>query len=108
LNVEYYAQRASAGLIIAEGTAITREAHGYPNAPGIYTQEQIAGWRGVTDAVHTRGGRIILQIGHNGRNSHSSLMPNGAMAFGRRRNTLPSSFSNFRKETTTVKITAPR
>ena len=79
LNVEYYAQRASAGLIIAEGTAITPEAHGYPNAPGIYTQEQIAGWRAVTDAVHARGGRIILQIGHNGRNSHSSLMPDGAL-----------------------------
>jgi N-ethylmaleimide reductase len=79
LNVEYYAQRASAGLIIAEGTAITPQAHGYPSAPGIYTQEQIAGWRAVTEAVHARGGRIILQIGHNGRNSHSSLMPDGAL-----------------------------
>jgi N-ethylmaleimide reductase len=79
LNVEYYAQRASAGLIIAEGTAITPEAHGYPNAPGIYTKEQIAGWQAVTEAVHARGGRIILQIGHNGRNSHSSLMPDGAL-----------------------------
>jgi N-ethylmaleimide reductase len=79
LNVEYYSQRASAGLIIAEGTAITPEAHGYPNAPGIYTQGQIAGWRAVTDAVHARGGRIILQIAHNGRNSHSSLMPDGAL-----------------------------
>lgn len=79
LNVEYYAQRAAAGLIIAEGTAISLGAHGYPNAPGIYTAEQIAGWRAVTDAVHARGGRIVLQIGHNGRNSHSSLMQDGAM-----------------------------
>lgn len=79
LNVEYYAQRAAAGLIIAEGTAITPEAHGYPNAPGIYTQEQIVAWRAVTDAVHAHGGRIILQIGHNGRNSHSSLLPDGAL-----------------------------
>jgi len=79
LTAEYYAQRSSAGLIIAEGTAISPEAHGYPNAPGIYTAEQIAGWRAVTDAVHAHGGSIILQIGHNGRNSHSSLMPEGGL-----------------------------
>jgi N-ethylmaleimide reductase len=78
LNAEYYAQRASAGIIISEGTAISAQAQGYPNAPGIYTDEQIAGWRSVTDAVHARGGRIIMQIAHNGRNSHSSLMPDGA------------------------------
>jgi N-ethylmaleimide reductase len=77
LNAEYYAQRSSAGLIISEGTAISPGAHGYPNEPGIYTADQIAGWRAVTDAVHARAGRIILQIGHNGRNSHSSLMPDG-------------------------------
>jgi N-ethylmaleimide reductase len=79
LNAEYYEQRASAGVIISEGTAISPEAHGYPNQPGIYTADQIAGWRAVTDAVRAHGGRIILQIGHNGRNSHSSLMPDGAM-----------------------------
>src|SRR5271163_2381091 len=78
LNVEYYAQRASAGLIISEGTAISPQAQGYPNAPGIYTAAQIAGWRAVTDGVHARGGRIVIQIAHNGRNSHSSLMPDGA------------------------------
>jgi N-ethylmaleimide reductase len=77
LNAEYYAQRSSAGLIISEGTAISPGAHGYPNEPGIYTADQIAGWQTVTDAVHAHGGRIILQIGHNGRNSHSSLMPDG-------------------------------
>jgi N-ethylmaleimide reductase len=79
LNAEYYAQRASAGLIISEGTAISPDAHGYPSDPGIYTAEQIAGWRVVTNAVHTRGGRIILQIAHNGRNSHSSLRPDGSV-----------------------------
>jgi N-ethylmaleimide reductase len=79
LNVAYYAQRASAGLIIAEGTAITAEAHGYPNAPGIYTDAQISGWQAVCEAVHTRGGRIVLQLQHNGRNSHSSLIPGGKL-----------------------------
>ena len=78
LNANYYAQRASAGLIISEGTAISADAHGYPNAPGIYTAEQIAGWSVVTDSVHARGGRIVMQIGHNGRNSHSSLRPDGS------------------------------
>jgi N-ethylmaleimide reductase len=79
LNAEYYAQRASAGLIIAEGTAISPQGQGYPNAPGIYTAGQIAAWRVVTDAVHARGGRIVMQIAHNGRNSHSSLMPGGEL-----------------------------
>jgi len=77
LNAEYYAQRCSAGLIISEGTAISAQAQGYPNAPGIYTGAQIAGWRAVTDGVHARGGRIVMQVAHNGRNSHSSLMPDG-------------------------------
>jgi len=79
MNAEYYAQRCSAGLILTEGTAIGPQAHGYPNAPGIYTPDQIGGWRRITDAVHARGGRIVLQIAHNGRNSHSSLMPDGEL-----------------------------
>src|SRR5271155_5216718 len=79
LNAEYYAQRSSAGLIISEGTAVSPQGQGYPNAPGIYTAAQIAGWRTVTDGVHARGGRIVMQIAHNGRNSHSSLMPDGAL-----------------------------
>jgi N-ethylmaleimide reductase len=62
LNAEYYAQRASAGLIITEGTAVSPMAQGYPSSPGIYTPEQIAGWRRVTEAVHARGGRIVMQI----------------------------------------------
>jgi N-ethylmaleimide reductase len=79
MNAEYYAQRASAGLIISEGTAISACGQGYPAAPGIYREEQIAGWRLVTDAVHARGGRIVVQIAHNGRNSHSSLSPDGSV-----------------------------
>ncbi len=74
-----HAQRSSARLIISEGTAISTQAQGYPNAPGIYTAAQIAGWRTVTDGVHARGGRIVMQIAHNGRNSHSSLMADGAL-----------------------------
>src|SRR6202041_3964981 len=79
LNARYYAQRATAGLIISEGTAVSPDAHGSPSDPGIYTAEQIAGWRIVTDAVHAHGGRIIMQIAHNGRNSHSSLRPDGSV-----------------------------
>jgi N-ethylmaleimide reductase len=79
LNAEYYAQRASAGMIVTEGTAVSPQAQGFPNAPGIYTQGQIAGWRAITDAVHARGGTIVMQIAHNGRNSHSSLLPDGVL-----------------------------
>jgi len=79
LNAEYYAQRASAGLIVTEGTAISPQAQGFPNAPGIYTANQIEGWRGIADAVHAKGGIIVMQIAHNGRNSHSSLLPNGVL-----------------------------
>jgi N-ethylmaleimide reductase len=79
LNVEYYAQRASAGMIVTEGTAVSPQAQGYPNAPGIYTDDQIAGWRAIVDAVHARGGTIVMQIAHNGRNSHSSLLPDGVL-----------------------------
>src|ERR1700730_11923696 len=61
LNAQYYAQRSSAGLIISEGTAVSAEGQGYPSSPGIYTTEQIAGWRGVTDAVHARGGGIVTR-----------------------------------------------
>ncbi|MGB5737419.1 MAG: alkene reductase [Thiohalocapsa sp.] len=75
LMAEYYAQRASAGLIISEATNISEIATGYALTPGIYTPEQIAGWRLVTDAVHAKGGRILLQLWHCGRMSHESLHP---------------------------------
>jgi 2,4-dienoyl-CoA reductase-like NADH-dependent reductase (Old Yellow Enzyme family) len=68
----YYAQRAGAGLIVTEGVPISVEGRGWAFTPGIYTPEQIAGWRGVTDAVHAKGGVIFAQIWHNGRASHVS------------------------------------
>ena len=67
LIAKYYAQRASAGLIISEATSVTPQGVGYPNTPGIWSDEQVAGWRGVTDAVHAAGGRIVLQLWHVGR-----------------------------------------
>lgn len=79
LNAQYYAQRATAGLNIAEATAISVQGHGYPQMPGIHTPEQIAGWRLVTEAVHAQGGRIVLQIVHHGRWSHSSYNPDGGL-----------------------------
>ncbi|GAA6618646.1 alkene reductase [Scytonema sp. NUACC26] len=79
LNATYYAQRATAGLIIAEATHVTPQGLGYIYAPGIYSQEQIQGWKLVTDAVHQQGGRIFLQIWHVGRISHPDLQPNGAL-----------------------------
>jgi N-ethylmaleimide reductase len=67
LNVEYYQQRATAGLIVTEGTQPSANGKGYCRTPGIYTPAQIAGWRKVTDAVHAEGGKIVLQIMHCGR-----------------------------------------
>lgn len=79
LNAEYYAQRASAGLIISEATQVCQQGQGYPATPGIHSPEQVAGWRLVTDAVHAAGGRIFLQLWHVGRISHSSHQPNGEL-----------------------------
>ncbi|WP_295123449.1 alkene reductase [uncultured Leifsonia sp.] len=70
LVAEHYAQRASVGLIISEGTYPSHESRAYPGQPGIVTDEQIAGWRGVADAVHAAGGRIVMQLMHGGRVSH--------------------------------------
>jgi N-ethylmaleimide reductase len=82
LNAEYYAQRADprdgAGLIISEGTQVGPLGQGYLDTPGMYSDPQLAGWRQVTDAVHARGGRIVAQIWHVGRISHTSLLPPGA------------------------------
>ncbi|MBD2776747.1 alkene reductase [Iningainema tapete] len=79
LNATYYVQRASAGLIISEATQVSPEGLGYPNTPGIYSPEQVEGWKLVTDAVHQHGGRIYLQLWHVGRISHPDLQPNGAL-----------------------------
>jgi N-ethylmaleimide reductase len=79
LNATYYAQRASAALIVSEATQISPQGLGYPGTPGIHSAEQIAGWKGVTDAVHAAGGRIFLQLWHVGRISHPSLQPDGKL-----------------------------
>ena len=79
LNATYYAQRAGAGLIIAEASQVSPQGLGYPGTPGIHSTEQIAGWKLVTDAVHDAGGRIFLQLWHVGRISHPSLQPDGAL-----------------------------
>jgi len=74
LQAEYYSQRATAGLIISEGTPVDPMGVGYANVPGIWSEQQTAGWRPVTDAVHAAGGRIFAQIWHVGRISHSSFI----------------------------------
>ncbi len=73
----YYAQRATAGLLITEASQVSEKATGYRFTPGVYTEEQARGWRVVTDAVHNEGGRIFNQIWHTGRVSHPSLQPDG-------------------------------
>lgn len=77
MNARYYAQRASAGLIISEATQVSQQGQGYAYTPGIYTPEQVAGWHKVTDAVHAAGGRMHAQLWHVGRISHPELQPNG-------------------------------
>jgi N-ethylmaleimide reductase len=77
LNAQYYAQRAGAGLIISEATQISQQGQGYPGTPGIHSEEQVAGWKQVTQAVHAKGGKIVLQLWHVGRISHSSHQPGG-------------------------------
>jgi N-ethylmaleimide reductase len=79
LNALYYAQRASAGLIISEATQISPEGQGYISTPGIHSHEQIEGWKCVTKAVYIAGGHIVLQLWHVGRISHPSFQPGGAL-----------------------------
>ncbi len=79
LQAEYYAQRASAGLIISEATNISPQARGYAFTPGIYTDAQTDGWQHVTQAVHAKQGKIVCQLWHVGRYSHPSLQPGGAL-----------------------------
>ena len=79
LNAEYYAQRASAGLIISEAIYISPQGKGYAFTPGIYNEAQIAGWQQTTQAVHEKGGHIFAQLWHAGRISHPDLQPNQAL-----------------------------
>jgi N-ethylmaleimide reductase len=106
MNAEYYAQRASAGLIISEGVAVSPQAQGYPSSPGIYSAEQIAGWRSVTDAVHALGGRIFMQIQHCGRNTHSSLLPKGCFPVAP--SSIPPNLPGYTKDFQKVPIEIPR
>ncbi len=87
LNVEYYAQRASAGLIVSEATQNMPQGQGYAWTPGVYSAAQVEGWKAVTDAVHEKGGRIVLQLWHVGRISHPDLQP------GRARPVAPSAIT---------------
>lgn len=77
LAIDYYGQRASAGLLITEASQVSQQGQGYQDTPGIYSNEQIAGWRKVTDRVHERGGHIYIQLWHVGRISHTTLQANG-------------------------------
>lgn len=79
LMIEYYTQRASAGLLISEATAISQQGQGYSDVPGLYGSEQLDGWKKITDSVHQAGGKMIVQLWHVGRISHTDLqLDNGA------------------------------
>lgn len=77
-TLAYYTQRASAGLLVSEGTAVSQQGQGYADVPGLYAPEQLQAWRRVTDAVHAAGGTIVTQLWHVGRVSHTTLQPGGA------------------------------
>ena len=79
MAVTYYTQRASAGLIISEGSQVSPFGQGYYRTPGIYNAAQVAGWKRVTDAVHAAGGKIVIQLWHVGRASHPDFMPDGVL-----------------------------
>src|ERR1700733_6061519 len=82
LMVEYYKQRASAGLIITEGTSPSPNGLGYPRIPGIFSDEQVAGWKKVTDSVRPRGAKMFVQLMHCGRIGHPLNLPAGATLLG--------------------------
>jgi N-ethylmaleimide reductase len=77
LMATYYRQRASAGLLITEAAAISPQGQGYADVPGLYGTEQLDGWKRITDAVHEADGKIVVQLWHVGRVSHTSLQPHG-------------------------------
>lgn len=108
MNALYYEQRASAGgLIVTEATDICEQARGYPGVPGIYSDEQIAGWRAVTEAVHAKGGKIILQIWHTGRISHPSMQPGGALPVAPSA-VLPEGLSHIDSSGATAELVIPK
>jgi N-ethylmaleimide reductase len=89
LMAEYYSQRAGAGLIITEGTSPSPNGLGYPRIPGMYNQAQVKGWKGVTDAVHAKGGKIFIQLMHTGRVTAAGNLPAGAETIGPMAETCP-------------------
>ncbi|HEY9028607.1 MAG TPA: alkene reductase [Burkholderiaceae bacterium] len=89
LMAEYYAQRASAGLIVTEGTSPSPDGLGYARIPGLFDAGHVAAWRRVTDAVHAKGGRIVVQLMHTGRVGHLANLPAGAQVLGPTADTLP-------------------
>ena len=107
LNATYYSQRADAGLIISEATQISPTAKGYAWTPGIYSPEQVAGWRLVTEAVHAKGGLIFAQLWHVGRISHSSLQPNGGAPVAPSA-LIPQGLKTFIENGTFADISTPR
>ena len=91
IMAEYYAQRASAGLIISEATGISRQGLGWPFAPGLWSDEQAAAWAPVTAAVHAAGGRIVAQLWHMGRQVHSSVIGEQPVSSSATASMVPSS-----------------
>ena len=82
LMAEYYGQRATAGLIITEGTSPSPNGLGYARIPGLFNDGQVRGWKAITEAVHARGGKIVVQLMHTGRVSHVANLPAGAEVLG--------------------------
>lgn len=107
MMAEYYQQRAGAGVIIAEATPVCPRGHGYYATPGIHSDAQVEGWKLVTDAVHARGGKIVLQLWHVGRVSHSALQPNGEAPVSST-DVISESMSFIDDTWTRAKNTAPR
>src|SRR3990167_140144 len=107
LNATYYAQRANAGLIISEATQISPTGKGYAWTPGIYSAEQVAGWKQVTDAVHAKGGTIFAQLWHVGRISHPSLQPGHALPVAPSA-VIPADLKTFIENGTFAEISTPR
>ena len=109
LNAEYYAQRATeGGLIIAEASPVTATGFGNPGVPGIYTEQQLEGWRKVVDAVHAKGAFIILQLWHVGRVSHSSFQPGGALPVAPSAVAIPEEFKAMTADGKVVPYETPR
>src|SRR5579872_2587688 len=109
LNAEYYGQRATpGGLLIAEASPVMVTGRGNPGTPGIYSDAQIAGWRGVVDAVHAKGGLIFLQLWHVGRVSHSSFQPGGALPVAPSAVAIPPEFKCMTADGKVVDYETPR